>query len=316
MGIKCGISQEKDSRFCIDYRRLNSRTVRNAHSLPRIDETLDALEGASWFSSLDLCIGYWQVEVKEEDKPKTAFTVGPLGFFECNIMPFGLTNSPATFQYLMEKVIGNLNLKSCLVYLDDIVIFSSSIEEHLGQLRKVLIRLHDAGLKLKPSKCHFRQRRLKYLGHIVSPEGIEYDPDMTKDLLTWKVPTNVKEIQRFIGFAGFYHRYVQDFAKIAKPLHQLTGQLKDKKGRHHPVKWEWNATHQNAFETLIKCLTEPPVLCYPDYSQPFELRTDASYDGLGAVPCQRQDDLTRVVAYASRGLKRSEQNYHSNKLEF
>ena len=109
---------------------------------------------------------YWQVEVKEEDKPKTAFTVGPLGFFECNRMPFCLTNSPATFQYLMEKVIGNLNLKSCLVYLDDIVIFSSSIEEHLGRLREVLIRLHDAGIKPKPSKCHFLQRRLKYLGHI------------------------------------------------------------------------------------------------------------------------------------------------------
>ena len=152
--------------------------------------------------------------MKEEDKPKTAFTVGTLGFFECNRMPFGLTNSPATFQYLMEKVIGNLNLKSCLVYLDDIVIFSSSIEEHLGLLCGVLIRLHDAGLKLKPSKCHFLQRCLKYLGHIVTPEGIECDPDMTKDLLTWKVPPNVKEIQRFIGFAGFYRRYVQDFTKL------------------------------------------------------------------------------------------------------
>ena len=148
---------------------------------------------------------------------------------------FGLTNSPATFQYLMEKVIGNLNLKSCLVYLDDIVIFSSSIEEHLGRLHEVLMRLHEAGLKLKPSKCNFLQRCLKYLGHIVSPEGIECDPDMTKYLLTWKVPNHVKEIQRCVGFAGFYRRYIKNFAKIAKPLHQLTGQVRDKKGRHHRV---------------------------------------------------------------------------------
>jgi hypothetical protein len=123
--------KDQSLRFCIDFRRLNNRTIRNAHPLPRIEETLDALKGALWFSSLDLCCGYWQVEVDEVDKPKTAFTVGPLGFFECNRMPFRLTNSPATFQALMEKVIGDLNLKTCLVYLDDIVIFSMTIEEHI-----------------------------------------------------------------------------------------------------------------------------------------------------------------------------------------
>jgi len=303
-------------RFCIDFRKLNNRTVRNAHSLPRIEETLDVLQGASWFSSLDLCSGYWQVEMKEEDKSKTAFTVGPLGFFECNRMPFGLTNSPATFQYLMEKVVGDLNLKTCLIYLDDIVIFSKTVEEHINRLREVLLRLQNAGLKLKPSKCHFLQRRIKYLGHIVSEEGIECNPEMTKDLRTWPIPTNAKEIQRFIGFAGFYRRFVKDFAKIAKPLHELTGSVKDKRGVKHPVKWEWCPQHQEAFETLVQCLTEPPLLCYPDYSKPFELRTDASLNGLGAVLCQNQEGITRVIAYASRGLKKSERNYSSNKLEY
>ena len=137
------LARKKDNslRFCLDYRHLNQRTVRNAHPLPRIDGTLDALHGATWFTSLDLCSGYWQVGLKEDDKPKTAFTVGPLGFYECNRMPFGLTNSPATFQALMQKVVGNLHLNTCLIYLDDIIVFSNALQEHLTRLREVLGRI-------------------------------------------------------------------------------------------------------------------------------------------------------------------------------
>ena len=228
----------------------------------------------------------------------------------------GLTNSPATFQNLMQKVVGDLHLKSCLIYLDDIIVFSKTLEEHLDRLQQVMIRIREAGLKLKPSKCHFLQKRIKFLGHVVSDNGIECDPDYIKDLLNWPIPKTVKQVQSFVGFAGFYRRYVQDFAKIARPLHQLTGYVKDKRGRKHPVPWEWAEKHQAAFNSLVKLLTQPPILAYPDYSKPFELRTDASRDGLGAVLCQQQDGVTRVIAYASRGVKKSESNYSSNKLEY
>ena len=303
-------------RFCIDYRRLNNITVKDAYALPRIEETLDALRGSSWFSTLDLKSGYWQVDIEESDKSKTAFTVGSLGFFECNRLAFGLTNSPATFQRLMQRVLGDLHLKTCLVYIDDVVVFSKSVEEHIQRLREVLSRLREAGLKLKPSKCELLQRRLKYLGHIVSEKGIECNPEGINTLLNWKVPSSVKELQSFLGLASYLRRYVQNFAKIARPLHLLTGFSKDKKGRRHRIPWVWKEEHQTAFEQLIQALTSPPILAYPDYSSPFLLRIDASYEGLGAVLCQEQNGVVKVIAYASRGLKKAELNYSSNKLEF
>ena len=163
-------------RFCIDLCRLNTRTIKDAYSLPHIDETLDCLGGATIFISLDLRSGYWQVEMEEESKPLTAFTVGPLGFYKCERMPFGLTNAPATFQCLMENCLGELHLSWCIIYLDDIIVFSDSPREHLHRLRGVFAKLDKAGLKLKPSKCEFFKTRITYLGHIVSSKGIETDP--------------------------------------------------------------------------------------------------------------------------------------------
>ena len=330
--LACGVIRESSSpwasnvvlvrkkdgslRFCLDFRKLNSRTIKDAYALPRIEDTLDALNGACWFSTLDLKSGYWQVEVEERDKPKTAFTVGPLGFFECNRLPFGLTNSPATFQRLMQKIMGDLHLRSCLIYLDDIIIFSKTVQEHFSRLEEVLIRLKEAGLKLKPSKCLFLHKRLKYLGHVVSESGIECDPDRCREIQQWKVPSCVREVQQFLGLAGFYRKHVKDFAKIAKPLHYLTGSVKNKNGVRKSVPWEWGESQQSAFERLIHALTTPPVLAYPDYSKPFVVHVDASYEGLGAVLGQDQDGGFRVVSYASRALRKSEQNYPSNKLEF
>lgn len=191
-------------RFCIDFRKLNSLTVRDAYALPRIDDTLDALQGAQWFSTLDLKSSYWQVEIAEEDQHKTAFTAGPLGFYECKRMPFGLTNAPATFQRLMESCMGDLYLKYCLLYLDDIVVYSKTYEEHLERLEAVFERLKENGLKLKPSKCKLFQRSICYLGHVISKDGVSTDPEKIKAVQEWPVPKNSAEVQSFLGFIGFY----------------------------------------------------------------------------------------------------------------
>ena len=186
-------------RFCIDFRKLNNRTIRDAYYLPRIEETIDTLSGSQYFSTLDLRSGYWQVGIKETDKHKTAFSVGPLGFFECNRMAFGLCNAPASFQRLMERCIGELHLKECLIYLDDIIIFSKTFAEHLIRLENVFRQLELHGLKLKGSKYEFFQKQVQYLGHIDSDKGIQTDPDKIAVLSEWQPPSNVKELRRFLG---------------------------------------------------------------------------------------------------------------------
>ena len=304
-------------RFCIDYRKLNSRTVKDAYALPRIEETIDSLVGSRFFSKLDLRSGYWQVAMKEEDKPKTAFQVGPLGFFECNRMAFGLTNAPATFQRLMERCMGELHLKECLIYLDDVIIFSDTIECHFRRLEAVFQRLELAGLRLNGSKCEFFKTQVQYLGHIVSCNGVETDPEKIKVLQEWPVPTCIKELRSFLGFAGYYRRFIQGFSQIAKPLNDLlVGHPTNKrtKSTRVPVKWSWSEMHQTAFKTLIEKLTTPPVLAYADYSKPFILNVDASTNGLGAVLYQKHGDLERVVSYASRGLRSNERNYPAHKV--
>ena len=313
------IVRKKDGtiRFCLDYRKLNSRTHKDAYAIPRIDDTLHLLSGSRYFTKLDLKAGYWQVEMAEEDKEKTAFQVGNLGFFECNRMPFGLCNAPATFQRLMERCMGDMNLKECLIYLDDIVIFSQTFEEHISRLHAVLERLKIHNLKLKASKCEFMKDEVSYLGHVVAKAGIKTDPAKIETIRKWEVPTTQKELRSFLGFAGYYRKFVKGFAEIARPLNDLLVGVNSKKGKKAVPKFEWTDIHQNAFDTLIEKLTSAPVLAYADYSKPFILHTDASLKGLGAVLYQAQDDGTeRVVAYASRSLKPAEKRYHSSKLEF
>ena len=238
----CFRKKDKSLRFCIDFRRLNSLTVRDAYALPRITESFDALHGATWFTTLDLKSAYWQVELEEADKFKTAFVVGQLGFYECNRMPFGLTNTPATFQRLIESTMGDMNLDTCLLYLDDIVIFSRTYEQHLERLETIFSRMNGVGLKLKPSKCKFFQRTIKYLGHVVSSNGISTDPDKVACVTNWPVPTTIKEVQSFLGFVGYYRRFIKKFSKIARPLHDITkGCTTKKKGNNRKVNFKWGS---------------------------------------------------------------------------
>ena len=188
------IVRKKDGtiRFCVDFRKLNGRTINDVYAIPRVEDSLHLLAGSKYFSKLDLRSGYWQVELEEDDKCKTAFQVGTLGFFIFNCMPFGLCNAPATFQCLMERCMGEMNLRDCLIYLDDIIIFSSSYEEHLEKLEAVFKRLHEHNLKLKGSKCEFFKGQVSYLGHIFYEQGIQTDPEKIEVVNNWPVPNNCK----------------------------------------------------------------------------------------------------------------------------
>ena len=209
---------KKDSslRFCIDLRKLNSHTIKDAYSLPRIEESLDCLNGAILFTSFDLKAGYWQVEMEENSIPYTAFTVGPPRLYECVCMPFGLTNAPATFQHLMESCLGDYHLKYCIIYLDDIIIFSKTPEEHIARFRKVFQKLDEAGLHLKPNKC---EDRLEYLGHVVSSKGIETNPKKIAAIVNWHWPKNITQIRNFLGFCNYYRKFIKGYAQVARPLY-------------------------------------------------------------------------------------------------
>lgn len=315
-------------RLCIDYRKLNLQTVKDAYALPRMDDTFTALSGSKWFSVLDLKSGYYQIEVDEVDKPKTAF-VCPLGFWEFNRMPQGVTNAPSTFQRLMEKCMGDMNLKEVVVFLDDLIVFSKTLEDHEARLTKVLNHLKEYGLKLSPEKCRFFQSSVRYLGHVVSEQGVETDPEKIAALKTWPVPQHLKELKAFLGFCGYYRKFIKGYSNIMKPLNDLTSgyppprkhpKSKERSGQYYhpkePFLNRWTPACQQAFEMIIDKLTTSPVLAFANPALPYILHTDASSTGLGAALYQEQEGQLRVIAYASRGLSRSESRYPAHKLEF
>ena len=289
--------------FCIDLRKLNNQTIKDAQSLPRIEDSLDCLNGATIFTSLDLQSGYWQVEMTEDSKPLTAFTVGPLGFYECVRMPFGLTNALATFQHLMETCLGEMHLKWCIIYLDDIIVFSRTPEEHIERLRGVFLKLAATGLRLKPSKCKLFKSKINYLGHIVSKEGIKTDPKKIMPSKIGQSPKTVTEVRSFLGFTNYYCKFIPQYAQVSKPLNQLVSRNNANKKK---TLVNWTSKCQDTFEHL-KCLcSQTPILAYADYTKSFQLHTDASESGLGAVLYQQQTNGTEgVITYVSRTLSRS-----------
>ena len=295
------IVKKKDGslRFCVDYRQLNDRTVKDSYPLPRIDDSLDCLGGATWFSTMDLRSGYHQVALDERDKDKTTF-VTRKGTFAFNVMPFGLCNAPATFQRLMDCTMRGLNYEICLIYLDDIIVFSTDLPTHLQRLELVFERLAQAGLKLKPSKCAFLQRSVDFLGYKVSSQGITTDERKTEAVVEWPVPTKLREVRGFLGLCGYYRRFVHNFSEIAAPLHAMT---------RKNVPFQWTHQCQTAFDTLKCKLTTAPILALPRDEGQYIMDTDASDHGIGAVLSQIQDGEDRVVSYASRLYSTAEQRY-------
>ena len=301
-------------RFCIDFRKLNSLTVKDSHPLPRICETLESLAGAAHFSMFNMKSGFWQVPMDEESKQYTAFTLGSMGLYECESMSFGLCNTPPTFQRLMQNCLGELNLTYCLIYLDDVIVFSDTPDEHLQRIRVIFDHLREHGLKLKLSKCEVFKSEINYLAHHVSQKGILPSKKNLESITQCPPPDTYTKVKSFIGLVGHYRCFIKGFAKIAAPLYDLTsGDNKDKKSEHVNL----SPKACKAFDRLKEACLQAPILSFPDFNKPFLLETDASERGLGAVLSQKQaDGWYHLIAYASRVMNKTEQRYHSNKQEF
>ena len=301
---KKGTNDEKKWRLVIDYRKLNTVVEDDKFPLPNIDNIIDALAGAKYFSHLDLSQGYYQCQLRPEDRPVTAFST-PTGQYQMTRLPMGLKISPSAFSRLMTVAMSGLNETQCLVYLDDTIVFGRTMDEHNKNLIATFQRLREVNLKLNPLKCNFLKKELLYLGHLISKEGIKPDPAKIETIKIWSSPKNADEVKRFVAFANYYRKHIRDFAKLCSPLNRLT-----RKG----VECKWEEECEKCFQLLKDCFMNPPILDYPDFSEQniFTLHTDASGKALGAVLGNQN---TRPIAFASKALNSAEQNYSTIEKE-
>lgn len=290
-------------RIVVDYRKLNEITIDDKYPLPNIDSILDKLGKAQYFSSLDLAKGYHQILIAEKDIEKTAF-ITPAGLYEFVRMPFGLKNAPATFQRLINEILREYINKICVVYLDDILIFSTTLEEHLNSLEKIFKKLTEHNLKIQADKCSFMKRETEFLGHVLTTEGIKPNPNKVSDILLVELPKTEKQLKSFLGMTGFYRKFVKDYAKVAYPLIKYL-----KKDVKINIK---DPQYIEAFEKLKLLIASHPILKFPDFEKPFVVTTDASDYAIGAVLSQDG----HPICYVSRTLNNHERNYSVTDKEF
>ena len=294
-------------RLCVDYRRLNEKSMVDAYPMPRIDDLIDRLGKAKFVTTLDLTKGYWQVPVVDGDRAKTAFTT-PFGLYQFNVMPFGLQGAPATFQRLMDGVLRDLDQFSA-AYLDDVIIFSETWEDHMLHLTTVFQRLREAGLTVKAKKCQFGMSHCVYLGHIVGNGTVRPEESKLAAVKSFPQPQTKKQVRTFLGLTGYYRRFIPDFSAVAAPLTDLT-----KKASPNAV--VWTDSCKVAFLTLKEKMCEYPILRNPDFGKPFILQTDASDRGVGAVLSQANEiGEEHPIAYFSKKLLPREQKYSTVEKE-
>lgn len=292
-------------RVVIDYRKLNEKTIGDKYPLPDITETLDRLGKCNYYTTLDLASGFHQIQMDKSDQEKTAFNT-ERGHYEFIRMPFGLRNAPATFQRVMDNILRGVQDEGCLIYIDDLIVYSSSLEEHIKKLREVFSRLQDTNLKIQLPKCNFLRSEVAYLGHVITPEGVKPNPGKIEAIKKFPLPQTQKDIRSFLGLFGYYRRFINNYAHLTKPFTNCL-----KKG--HKVIHD--NTFLNAFETCKNILTNEPILQYPDFDKPFVLTTDASNVALGAILSQGPIGKDLPVAYASRTLNNAEHNYSTVEKE-
>ena len=292
-------------RLVIDYRKLDEQTIKSCWPIPPIEEIFGTFQGSAYFTTIDLSWGFYHLTMETKSQNYTAFSA-PFGSIKWLLIPLGLTGSPNTFQSPMEHVLVELTRNITVPYLDDCIIFSKTLEEHIKRLQQVFQRVREANLRINPTKCVFFQKEFQFLGHVVSKNRLEADPEKVKAVQNFPVPQNQTDVKSFLGLCSYYRRYIKNFAMIARPLD---------KASETKSSFTWTEETQEAFESLRKHLSSTPILAFPDVKEPFILYTDASLTAMGAVLSRLQDGKERAICYASKAFSNSQTKYSATKRE-